>query len=310
MNAEDLSMTERGNGMAARKQQRRRQGEVWVDCAAARHLYEDAKDRIPTLYKLLEEAGFGSGPLSRIRGVSELVRGPKAATKMLRAGVETFARISEIPIEQLLVGGTGLHPPSGTESNAGGPTVQLPASSEEPPFANAARRAWIRIVRAEIASPLIFTAGDWGRLAVKLRLGNAGDAPASFVTTASTIIPFEAELSPRAAMGAMRDQQPSEGQGFTLFPGEERDWFNGVVMDPGAVRRVKETLADQKVYVLFAGCVSYRSAGNRTIHKTPYLYEVYQTINAELVGFDFVESVIDPGRLSLHPEARWLLEPT
>jgi hypothetical protein len=297
--------------MTARRPQRLRQGEVWVDCAVARRLYEDAKDRIPTLYKLLDEVGFGSGPLSRLRGMNERVLGGKAATRMQRDSVATFARISEIPIEQLLVGGTGLHPPSDTESIAGGAaTVHPPASSKESPFATATRRAWVRIVRAEIASPLVFTAGDWGRLAVKLRLGNAGDAPASFVTTASTIIPFEAEPSPLAAMEAMRDQQPSEGQGFTLFPGEEREWSNGVVMDPGAVRRVKETLADQKMYVLFAGCVSYQSAGSRTIHKTPYLYEVYQTVNAELVGFDFVESVIYPGRLSLHPEARWLLEPT
>jgi hypothetical protein len=145
---------------------------------------------------------------------------------------------------------------------------------------------------------------------VKLRLGNVGNAPAFFVTTTSSIIPFEAEPSPLAAMEAARDRQPVEGQGFTLFPGEERDWSNGVVMDQSAVRRVKETHADQTVYVLFAGCVSYRSPGSSAIHKTPYLYEVYQTVNAELAGFDFVDSVIDPQRLSLHSEARWLLEPT
>jgi Caspase domain len=214
-------------------------------------------------------------------------------------------------LEQVVTGQT---PKFFAHSASGDPLISLsPAmTASEPLIASATQRAWIRIVQAEVASPLIFTADDWGRLAVKFRLGNAGNAPASFVTTASTIIPFEAERSPRDTLEAIFQQQPIEGQGFTLFPGEEREWSNGVVMDQSAVNRVKQKLklTNQKVNVLFAGCVSYRSTGSRSIHKTPYLYEVYQTVNAELVGFDFVESVIGPETLSLHPEARWLLEPT
>ena len=260
------------------KSQRLRDGERWVDCEAARRLYEDAKDRIPALYRLLDNEGFGSGALSRLRGTDKRGREPASVTKMQLSSLTLFSKISGIPIERLLVEGTGLSLPADRIATTQNTSV---AASAEPPPANLVRRPWVKVVRAEIASALVFAADDWGRVTVKLRLGNVGDAPASFVTTTPSIIPFEDEPSPLVAMEAARDQEPVPGQGFTLFPGEERDWSNGVVMDPAAVRRVMERQANQTVYVLFAGCISYRSPGSEAFHKTPFLYEVYQTVNGE-----------------------------
>ena len=283
--------------MAAGKSRGLREGEVCVDCAAARRLYEEAKLKITGLNKLLQADAFASGPLSRIRGVDEPDRGPKATCRMQRASVARFARTCQIRVEELLTEGTGLNPATDIECGTDGPTMQSLTPTPETALAGARPRAWIRVLQAEIASPLIFAAGDWGRLTVKFRLGNAGDAPASFVTTASTIIPFEADQSPLDTMEAICQQQPSQGQGFTLFPGEVRDWSNDVVMDPSAVNRVKQKweLANEKVNVLFAGCVSYTSAGSKRSHKTPYLYEVYQTLNAELVGIRLCRKRHQPG---------------
>lgn len=97
--------------MAARRPRALADDEVWVDCAAARRLYDEAKQQIRGLNKTLNEKGFGSGPLSRIRGL-EKPRGtrggvPKATTKMKRGSVKLFADTCQIPIDQLLFDGTG-----------------------------------------------------------------------------------------------------------------------------------------------------------------------------------------------------------
>lgn len=171
-------------------------------------------------------------------------------------------------VEQVVTGQT---PKFFAHRASGDPLISLSPgmTASEPLSTDAARRAWVRIVRAEVVSPLVFTENDWGRLAVKFRLGNAGSAPAFFVTTTSTIIPFEAERSPRDALETIFRQEPIEGQGFTLFPGEERDWSNGVVMDQNAVNRVKQKLklSNQRVNMLFAECVFYRSAGSNRLGK-------------------------------------------
>ncbi len=99
-------------------------------------------------------------------------------------------------------------------------------------------RAWIHI--------------RWGgdRFALRLRDGRLvrphrqvppserRDAPASLVTTTSRIILFEPERSPRDTLDAICEEGPSEGLGFTLFPGDERAWSNNVAMKPRAVERV------------------------------------------------------------------------
>lgn len=123
--------------MVAQRRQRR-EGEVWVDCTAARRLYDEAKHRIPALNKLLSDDGFGSGPLSRIRGMDQPKQALKPATKMQRENVARFAKICGIPVARLLIDGTGEHWPADTE----GPTVPFSIPTiltEEPTPANTHR---------------------------------------------------------------------------------------------------------------------------------------------------------------------------
>jgi hypothetical protein len=120
------------------------------------------------------------------------------------------------------------------------------------------------------------------------------------------------ERPPREVLDAICDQEPGEGQGFTLFPGEEREWSNNVVMDRGAVKRAKKApeAEPSEGKCAVRGVLDLSVERKRNDARTPYLYEVYQTLNGQLVGFDFVDEVVEAEKLSLHPEARWLREPS
>jgi hypothetical protein len=100
-----------------------RDGDVWVDCAAAEAAYERAKADQERFSKF-KEKGW-TGQLSRIRGRR---RGgvTQPFVRVYRSNLKAFAEICGVEINQLLAGGDGSEAPSTLEA---GPTLSfLPIS--------------------------------------------------------------------------------------------------------------------------------------------------------------------------------------
>jgi hypothetical protein len=82
-----------------------RHGEVWVNCGAAREIYDQLKKndrRFREIKDRLEGAGFGPGHLSRIRGL-RASKTPDATRRMQRTNVKTFAEACGVAMASLIV---------------------------------------------------------------------------------------------------------------------------------------------------------------------------------------------------------------
>jgi hypothetical protein len=82
-----------------------RHGEVWVNCRAAREIYDQLKTndrRFKEIKDRLESAGFGPGHLSRIRGL-RANKPPDATRRMQRTNVKTFAEACGVATASLIL---------------------------------------------------------------------------------------------------------------------------------------------------------------------------------------------------------------
>ena len=123
-----------------------RHGECWVDCVAARAIYDNIKrdeKRFGELKEALAVANFGPGHLSRIRGEDIPGQVPKTYRPMGRQNVANFAKACGVTPEKLLLGGTGLElphepaAPATSEGTKGGipqaPLARLDVNAPELP---------------------------------------------------------------------------------------------------------------------------------------------------------------------------------
>jgi hypothetical protein len=123
-----------------------RHGECWVDCVAARAIYDNIKrdeKRFGELKEALAVANFGPGHLSRIRGEDIPGQVPKTYRPMWRQNVANFAKACGVTPEKLLLGGTGLelpHEPAAPATSEGtkggipqGPLARLDVNAPELP---------------------------------------------------------------------------------------------------------------------------------------------------------------------------------